>query len=183
MYPPIRVSWLLDRLPVESGDRLALLPIPTGGRYNSQPVPTEVPTGGEYASQLVPADGELVLLSKPVGNEPVPLHKILVDDEHTPPLVLAGHTPGLPPVPAVDVRLLRFAVAGRIRGLLLAGVGNEHVLWPVMTTEEYNFLPVLCCRGDIPPSASAGCGGMSLYIENDFLWTHSTTLADLLSSI
>ena len=119
MYPPIRVSWLLDLLPVESGDRLVLLPVPTGERYNSQPVPTEVPTGGEYTSQPVPTDGELVLLSKPVGNEPVPLYGILVDDEHIPSLVLAGNRPVLPPAPALDVQILTSAVAGRIRGLLL----------------------------------------------------------------
>ena len=107
MYPPIRVSWLLDLLPVESGDRLVLLPVPTGERYNSQPVPTEVPTGGEYNSQPVPTDGELVLLSKPVGNEPVPLHGILADDEHFPLLVLAGNKPFLLSAPAFGVRILK----------------------------------------------------------------------------
>ena len=61
----------------------------------------------------VPTDRKLVLPQKPVGGELVPVHRILVDFEHIPPLVLAGNRPILPPVPAVDV-------AGRIRGLLLA---------------------------------------------------------------
>ena len=93
-YPPIRVSWLLDLLPVVSGDRLVPLLIPIGGRYDSEPVPT---------------DGELVLL---YGN--------LVDVEHFPPLVLAENKPFLLSAPAFGVQILKSVKAGRIRGLLLA---------------------------------------------------------------
>ena len=85
-----------------------------------------------------------------------PEHEVLVGVGHVRPLVLAGNRPDLPPVPAVDVQLLEVAIGGRIRGLLLAWVGDEHDLWPVMTTEEYKPLPVLTCRGSVSPSASVG---------------------------
>ena len=127
MYPPIRVSWLLDLLPVVIGNRLVLLLVPTEGRYDSQPAPTEdgygplpVLIGSGYWLLPVPTDGKLVLLPKPVGSELVPLHGILVDGEHVPPLALAGNRPVLLSAPAVDVQILKSAKAGRIRGLLLA---------------------------------------------------------------
>ena len=48
-----------------------------------------------------------------MGRGLVLAHGVLVDFEHTPPLVLAEHKPILPPVPAVGI-------ASRIRGRLLA---------------------------------------------------------------
>ena len=127
MYPPIRVSWLLDLLPVVTGNRLALLPVLTEGRYGLQSVPTDdgyvplpVLNGSGYWLLPVPTDGGLVLLPKIVGSELVPLHGVLVDGEHVPPLALAGNRPVLLSVPAVDGQILKSAKAGRRRGLLLA---------------------------------------------------------------
>ena len=85
-----------------------------------------------------------------------PEHGVLVGVGHVRPLVLGENGPNLPLIPAVDVQLLEVVIGGRIRGLLLACVGDEHGLWPVVTTEEYKPLPVLTCRGSIPPSASVG---------------------------
>ena len=93
MCLPICISWDRDFLPVASGNRLVLPLLPTGG---------------------------LGFPEEPVGGELVPEHTILVDFEPVPPLVLAGDRLDLLPVPSVDVQLLGFVVAGRIRGLLLA---------------------------------------------------------------
>ena len=60
---------MLDLLPVVIGDRLVLWLVPIGGKYDSEPVPT---------------NGELVVL-----------HGILVDVEHIPLLVPAGNKPFL----------------------------------------------------------------------------------------
>ena len=127
MYPPIRVSWLLDLLPVVIGNRLVLLPVLTEERNDLQSSPTEdgcvplpVLIGRGYWLLPVPIDGELVLLPKTVGSELVPLHEVLVDGEHVPPLVLAGNRPVLLSAPAVDEQILKSAKAGRRRGLLLA---------------------------------------------------------------
>ena len=127
MYPPIRVSWLLDLLPVVIGNRLALLHVLTEGRYGLQSLPTDdgyVPLPvlivSGYWLLPVPTDGELVLLPKIVGSELVPLLGILEDGEHVPPLALAGNRPVLLSVPAVDEQILKSAIVGRIRGLLLA---------------------------------------------------------------
>ena len=127
MYPPIRVSWLLDLLPVVTGNRLVLLPVLTEERNDLQSSPTEdgcgplpVLIGSGYWLLPVPTDGELVLPPKTVGSELVPLHEVLVDGEHVPPLVLAGNRPVLLSAPAVDEQILKSAKAGRRRGLLLA---------------------------------------------------------------
>ena len=85
-----------------------------------------------------------------------PEREVLVGVGLVCPLVLTGNRPDLPPVSAVDVRLLGVAAGGLIRGLLLAWVGNKHDLCPVMTTEEYKPLPMLTCRGSVSPSTSVG---------------------------
>ena len=71
---------------------------------------------------LVPVstDRKLVFPRKIVAGDLAPIDEILVEVEPTPPLELAGNIPVLPPVPALDVQILSSAVAGRIRGLLLA---------------------------------------------------------------
>ena len=127
MYPPIRVSWLLDLLPVVTGNRLALLPVLTEGRYGLQSVPTDdgyvplpVLNGSGYWLLPVPTDDVVVLLPKIVGSELVPLHGILVDGEHVPPLAVVENRPFLLSAPAVDEQILISAKAGRRRGLLLA---------------------------------------------------------------
>ena len=127
MYPPIRVSWLLDLLPVVTGNRLVLLPVLTEERYNLQSVPTEdgygplpVLIGNGYWLLPVPTDGELVLPPKTIGSELVPLHGVLENGEHVPPLAIAGNRPVWLSAPAVDEQILKSAKAGRIRGLLLA---------------------------------------------------------------
>ena len=102
MYPPIRISWLLDLLPVVIGHIRAL---PLEDRNGGLPVPT---------------CRELVFVQKPVGSTLGPVHGILVEVEHIPSLVLAENKPVLPPAPALDVQHLTSVVAGRIRGLLLA---------------------------------------------------------------
>ena len=63
---------------------------------------------------------KLVFGQNPVGNELIPVHGILVDIGHIPPLVLAGNRLVLPPVPTLNVQILTSAVAGRPRGLVLA---------------------------------------------------------------
>ena len=93
-YPPIRVNWLLDLLPVVIGDRL---------------VPSLAPIGGKYDLRAVPTNGGLVLL-----------HGILVDVEHIAPPVLVGKKPFLVSALAANVQIVKSARAGRIRGLLLA---------------------------------------------------------------
>ena len=76
MYPPVRVSWLLIRLPVVIGSRLVLLPVLTHGKS--------------------------VLPPRVAGDGLVPLPGVVVDDEHSPPLALAGSRRVSPFVPAVD---------------------------------------------------------------------------------
>ena len=102
MYPPIRISWLRDLLPVVIGNIRALL--------------LEDRSGG----LPVPIGRELVFVQKPVGSTLIPVHGILVEVEHIPSLVLVGNKPVLLPAPALDVQHLSSVVAGRIRGLLLA---------------------------------------------------------------
>ena len=127
MYPPIRVSWLLDLLPVVTGNRLALLPVLTEGRYGLQSVPTDdgyvplpVLNGSGYWLLPVPTDGGLVLLPKIVGSELVPRHGILVNGEHVRPLAVVENRPVLLFAPAVDEQILISAKADRGRGLLFA---------------------------------------------------------------
>ena len=127
MYPPIRVSWLLDLLPVVTGNRFVLPSVLTEERFDPQSVPNDdedvslpVLNGNGYWWLPVPTDCELVLPPKTVGSELVPLHEVLVDGEHVPPLVLAGNRPVLLSAPAVDEQILKSAKAGRRRGLLLA---------------------------------------------------------------
>ena len=64
---------------------------------------------------LVPVstDRKLVFPQELVEGDLAPIHEILVEVEHLPPLVLVGNRPVLPHAPAVDV-------AGRIRSRLLA---------------------------------------------------------------
>ena len=102
MYPPIRISWLLDLLPVVIGNIRAL--------------PLEDRNGG----LPVPIGRELVFVQKPVGSKLIPVHRVLVEVEHIPSLALAGNRPVLPPAPTRDVQILSSVAAGRIRGLLLA---------------------------------------------------------------
>ena len=71
-----------------------------------------------------------------MGRGLVLVHEVVVDFEHPPPFVLAEHKPILPPVPAVSI-------ASRMRGRLLAGIGDEHVPKPMVITEEHKSLPVL----------------------------------------
>ena len=75
--------------------------------------------GSGYWLLPVSTDKKLVFLEKLVEGDLAPIHEILVEVEHLPPLELAGNSPVLPPVPALDVQILPSAVAGRIRGLLL----------------------------------------------------------------
>ena len=64
--------------------------------------------------------GKLGLLPKVVGDELAPLHEVVVDGRHVPPLVLAGNRLVLLSAQAVDGLFLTSAIAGRKRGLLLA---------------------------------------------------------------
>ena len=80
----------------------------------------------------VPTERKLVFVQKLVGSELIPVHGIMVGVGRIPPLVLAGNRLVLPPVPALDVQNLTSAVAGRTRGLVLAWIGDEHVLLPVL---------------------------------------------------
>ena len=71
---------------------------------------------------MLPAStgGKLVLLPKVAGDELAPLLGVVVDDEHVPPLALARSRHVLLSAPAVDGHILKSAIAGRRRGLLLA---------------------------------------------------------------
>ena len=86
MCPPVRISWLLIRLPVVIGSRLVLLPVLTRGKY--------------------------VLLPKVAGDGLVPLLGVVVDVEHIPPLALAGSRHVSPSVPAVEGYIPSSAKAG-----------------------------------------------------------------------
>ena len=80
-------------------------------------------------------------------------------------------------------------------GVLLVLVGREQWLLPVSTERKLVLVQELVGSelspvygllvevGHILSSAPSGCRGMSLYIENGFSWTHSSTLVALLSSV
>ena len=118
---------MLDLLPVVTGNRVVLLPVSTEGRYGLQSVLTDdeylllpVLNGSGYWLLPVPTDDVVVLLPKIVGSGLVPLHGILVDGEHVPPLAVAENRPVLLSAPAVGGQILISAQAGRRLGLLLA---------------------------------------------------------------
>ena len=76
MCPPVRINWLVIRLPVVIGSGPVLLPVLMRDKY--------------------------VLLPKVAGDGLVPLLGVVVDVEHIPPLALAGSRHVSPSVPAVD---------------------------------------------------------------------------------
>ena len=98
---------------VPTGDGCSLLPVLVGS--------------GKWLLRI--SNGrKLIFPQKLVEGDLTLVHGVLVEIEHTPPLELAGDRPVLPPAPALDVQILTSAVAGRIRGLLLVLIGDEHVL-------------------------------------------------------
>ena len=110
----------------------------------------------------VPTDDEVSLLPKIVGIEFVPPHGALIDGEHRLPLAIVENRPTLLSVPAVDGQILTSAKAGRRRGLLLAGVGNELVLLFASAVGEYIPLPGLSNIELVLLTVLVGCGDMSL---------------------
>ena len=68
----------------------------------------------------VSTGGKPGLLPKVAGDELAPLHEVVVDSRHVPPLVLIGNRHILLFAAVVDGYVLTSVIAGCKRGLLLA---------------------------------------------------------------
>ena len=133
-----------------------LLPVVTGNKFALRSVSTE----GKHGLQLpVPTENEVALLPKIGGSEFFPPRRAVVDDGHLPPLAVVENRPILLSIPAADGQIIVSAKAGRRRGLLLAGVGNELVPLSASVIGEYIPLLVTTCGGFVfRPSETTGDG-------------------------